>query len=89
MHVQGFSPCCLAAHNLSPRLFETGLRSKSKYPGSARQSGVTWALCAPQKFAAALIQLSVAVGLVATVALRPYTVDAPKKILLQHLHVQV
>ena len=46
-------------------------------------------LCAPQKFAAALFQLSVAVALVATVTLTPYTVDAPKKILLQHLHVQV
>ena len=36
----------------------------------------------------ALLQLSVAIALIATVALKPYTVDAPKKILLQHLHVQ-
>ena len=37
----------------------------------------------------ALLQLSVAAALIATVSLKPYTVDAPKKILLQHLHVQV
>ena len=42
-----------------------------------------------QKFAVALLQLSVAVALAMTIVLRPYTVDAPKKILLQHLHIQV
>ena len=42
-----------------------------------------------QRFALALLQLSLAAALIATVTLKPYTVDAPKKILLQHLHVQV
>jgi len=71
-------------------LIKTAVTSRLTFLTNPRVASVTKPYkCVLQRFAVALLQLSVAAALIATVSLKPYTVDAPKKILLQHLHVQV